>query len=456
MATLGHWQDPVFSGPYELAPLKSQYLLYHSAGALLTRVIGDAELANRLLVALAGAFMPLSFAALLRSLRRDPRLALFACLPFWSRSLVIGFLPFVTSIPMLFHALALVFRRRSRVLVGVIGVLLFYAHVSTWMIFVVIALVTGHRRMRIALVPSVVAAGIWILLGKLTLGEGTLADAGEVSRMRIGRALLAMPMWIFDVWQGHGDELAAALWWIGFLVVVFGSVRAVGRYSRRTLLFLYAPFACVLAAYLLTPWRVGAALMLNVRLAPILILFALLPTRLPRKGVTALALALAANVAGGIAAFAQCRASKTELGDLDHVLDAIPKGARLLTLSFDRNTAITHVYPWAHVGSYHRVRSGGVAGFSFSELHHWPIHYKPAEHPPVKPYATWDIDPCTFRNATDGPYYDFVLVRGPINPFAHEPRGPIFDPVVTTPPWTLYRKRAGEWLSDTDDGPCGH
>ncbi len=469
MATLRHWGDPVFAGPYELVLFKSQYVVYHLAGAAVTALVGDAELANRLLLSVAGALLPLSFRVLLRAASRDERLALFACLPFWSRPLVLGFLPFVASIPLAFYSLALVFRlsRSPKAHVAKLAfasVLLFYAHVSTWMLFVVsaaaVCAVAGRLRPLLALAPSAFAAGVWLLVGRLTLGAGSIGDGTEISRMSMGRSILAMPLWIFDVWRSHGDELAAGAWWLGFFLVAMVSVGAAARYSRRALLLLYAPFASVLFLYLATPWRMGSALMLNVRLAPILVLLALLPTRLPRRGyLTSLALSLAlfANLAGGISAFVACRAAaRTELGDLDRVLASMPGGTRLLTLTFDLGSASTHIYPWAHVGAYHRVRSGGVAGFSFTELSHWPLHYKAAERPPIKEGATWDIHPCSFRNAVDGAYYDFVLVRGRVDPFAGEPEGPVFRPLVTTGTMTLFRKEAGTWppKASLDGGPC--
>ncbi|HVH45320.1 MAG TPA: hypothetical protein VM925_23365 [Labilithrix sp.] len=469
MATLRFWSDPTYSGAYELAIFRSQYLVYHLAGAGLTAVVGDAALASRLLLVVAGVTLPLSFRALLRAAGRDERLALFACLPFWSRALVIGFLPFVASIPIAFAALALAIRlvrkpsRKGAVVLALLAVILFYAHVSTWMIFVVSAgavmLFARRARALVALVPSGVAAGAWLLLGKLTLGAGTLADASETTRMRLGRSLLAMPLWLFDVWQAHGDELAAAFWWTAFLGVVLASARAVGRYSRRMLVLLYLPFACVLVVYVATPWRVGAAAMLNVRLAPILVLLAFLPMRLPRRSAVAavaLGLAFGANVIGGLSALRECRAAKNELGDLDAVLDAMPPGSRVMTLSFDMRTRATHYYPWGHVAAYHRVRRGGVASFSFSELKHWPIHYAPAHRPPPKEGAAWDLHPCSYRNAIDGPYYDFVLVRGDVDPFASSPPGPVFRPALIAKPMTLYRKESGTWPARDvpDEGPC--
>ena len=471
MATLARWNDPVFSGPYELALFGTQYLAYPVVGAALTHLTGDGELANRLLLAFAGIGFPLSFGALLRAAGRDDRLSIFACLPFWSRPLVLGFLPFVASIPLGFYALALFFRlsrarkRRARHFLGLaaLATILFYAHVSTWMIVALaafaVAIVSRQGRPLLAFVPSGLAASVWLVLGRVTLGSGTLADPSETSRMSVTRSLMMMPRWIFDVWRHHGDELAAVAWWIGFLVAIVASARFMARCPRRALLTLYAPFACALAADLFTPWRVGAGVMLNVRLAPILVLLAFLPTRLPNRGpLAAIAIGLAsiANVAGGFTAMRESTAAVAELGDIDRVLQEIPPGARLMTLNFDIRSKTTAVFPWAHVAAYHRVRSGGVASFSFSELHHWPVQYKRSERPPPKPGTKWDYDPCAFRNATDGPYYDLVLVRGPIDPFVTRPAGPIFRPAATVGPMTLYRKEDGTWppTEGTDPGPC--
>jgi len=475
MATLRHLSDPAYGGPYELSFVRSQYLAYHFAGAALTFVTGDdAELANRLLLAITGVLFPLSFRSLLRATSRDERLAIFACLPFWSRSLVIGFLPFVASIPIAIFALALFIRdlrsRRTKKLprsfgLGVIALLLFYTHVSMWLLFVacavVLAVVTKRPRGLLLLVPSGLMAAVWFVFGKMTLGaEASIAQSGATQRMSVTRSMLLMPQWIFDVWRSHGDEIAAALWWVGFLVVALASAQSIRRFSRGALLFLYAPFVTALVVYLATPFRVGAGTMLNVRLAPILVLFALLPVRLGkgRLATGAIALVLLANVIGGITAFRECRAARRELGDIDGLLAKIPKGARVLTLTTDlRSATSTHIYPWFHVGAYHRVRAGGVASFSFSELQHWPLRYVAGDtRPPQKDRATWDFDPCTYRNAIDGEYYDFVLTRGPLNPFANDPPGPVFEPAFETAGFVLWGKTSDPKHPEThpDLGPC--
>ena len=128
-----------------------------------------------------------------------------------------------------------------------------------------------------------------------------------------------------------------------------------------------------------------------------------------------------------------------------------------MTLNFETRGHITHVFPWAHVGGYHRVHHGGVSGFSFSELHHWPIHYRPEAAPPPKKDVWWEFNPCVYRNAVDGAYYDDVLVRGDVNPFAYEPPGPVFRAVARSRDFTLYEKdETARWpeRGPIDEGPC--
>ncbi len=486
MATLRHWGDPAFSGPYRFEPLRSQYLLYHLVGALVTVVTGDAGVANKVLLAGVAALFPLSFRALLRAAGRDERLALFACLPFYSRALAIGFLPFVASMPVLFYGLALVFRQvsprtrspRRWLALAVLAFALFYVHVSAWVLFVtaaagIVVLASISRDVGVStiarraascllwLVPSGIAAGVWFRAGRLTL-EGSLSDAGEIGHMRLTRSLRALPMWVFDVWHAHGDEAAAIAWWTGFAIVAAVSVRrGLGRLPLGAVALRYVPFAAALVTFLVTPYRVGAAAMLNVRLAPALVLFALLPLRLPKKlpSVLVLVTVLVANVTGAVTALVESRRTiDEELGDLEGVLAHVPRGGRLMTLNFDLTTNVAHVMPWLHAGSYHRVENGGVATFSFSELPHWPLHFEASARPPRKPVIWWELDPCVYRNAVDGAYYDAVLVRGAENPFRDEPPGPVFREVARTNALVLYVRDPGgaTWpaWSAPDQGPC--
>ena len=103
------------------------------------------------------------------------------------------------------------------------------------------------------------------------------------------------------------------------------------------------------------------------------------------------------------------------------------------------------------------ARAGGVSEPSFSVLGHWPIHFRSAAAPPSKPEAFWEFSPCAFRNTTDGPYFDYVLVRGRVDPFADAPPGPVFMPILRESDWTLYAKVTNAESppdSAPDEGPC--
>ena len=69
----------------------------------------------------------------------------------------------------------------------------------------------------------------------------------------------------------------------------------------------------------------------------------------------------------------------------------------------------------------------------------------------------WSLNPCLYRNAEDGPYYDYVLVKGRIDPFRDAPPGPVFRLVDQVKDFRLYAKAPGEtwpaWPA-ADRGPC--
>jgi hypothetical protein len=151
------------------------------------------------------------------------------------------------------------------------------------------------------------------------------------------------------------------------------------------------------------------------------------------------------------------RAADLEIGDFDPLLAR----SRVITLNFDAHSSATHYPAWLHIAAYHRARAGGVASFSFSELHHWPVHYRPGAAPPPEE-AWWELNPCVFRNAVDGEYFDYVLVRGHVDPFADEPEGPVFHAVARSRDFTLYEKSPSasaapdRWPAKKkpDEGPC--
>lgn len=458
--------------PYVLDVTRSQYILHHLVGGLATLVIGDAVRANQVLLALLAVAWPLSLRSLLRAMGGDERIAVFGPLVFWNRALLMGFLPFVASVPLALFALASVARARAPSLRGapglaVLAIALFYTHVSMWLLFVAIAAALAafgavdrtpfdgpRSAARIAsralvgcwpILFSAVCAIVWWRTGSLAGGRAVPAPE-DIGHMRLGRAMNALPAWTFDMWRSHVDELCAVLWWSGFaLCLTLGRSRG-ARLGPWRRLHLLVPFLGAAALYVLTPFRVGAASMLNVRLAPVVTLFALLPLRLPagRKGLAPILLATAAALTADVnAATEMRRTSRAVLGDdFDGLLARMDPSARLVTLSFDQRVPGMHYWSYLFAGSYHRSRGGAVASWSFSELPHWPVHYAAGLAPPEH-FPFWLFQPCDFRHGRDGRYYDYVLLRGdaPAALFeAHE--GVQFLPVARSGVMTLLQRSA--------------
>ena len=475
MASLARLLPGGGGAPYVVDVGSSQYLIYHALGAVLTRIAGDALLANRLLLAAVAVVWPLSLRAALRAMKRDERLAIFGSMVFFNRALVVGFLPFIASIPLSLFALAALVaqleaptRRRAFVL-GLLALTLFYTHVSSFLLFALIAGVmsglTWIRLLRakaprrdallaalLPLVPSVLAAAAWWRAGSL---EGASGHVGQVNRLPLLLIIDAMPIWTFDVWASHGDEMCAVIWWAAFAVVV--AFRGETHSPPIASMMPVVPVACAAAAYLVTPFSVGAAGYLNLRLAPVVTMLAILTLR-PRRGplgdVPLAAAALAALFMAGNTLFEMRRIEHESLGDIDALLAKARPSSRLAMLNFQTRSPHANFWPYVFAGSYHRAYGGAVASYSFTELAHWPLHYAPGTAPPSRaPF--WAYAPCTYRYREDGAYYDYVLVQGHLDPFAERTPGPTFARIAHEGTFTLFAKTGGTPDDETPDrGPC--
>lgn len=449
--------------PYTVALGSSQYLLYHSVGALLTAVVKDAIVANQLLLSAIAVFWTLGMRAVLRAADKDERLALAAPLVFFNRALSMGFLPFVAAVPLALFAFAELYRKPypRPFRLGVLAVLLFTTHVSIYLLVVATAVAVVMVRGRavairaVALVPSGTLALLWWSEGSLGTGRPLQDDVG---RMGLGRTLRALFVWAFDIWQSHFDELCAAMFWAAFAVLLVSGLNRKRIFDRRDLLPL-VPFVCAFALYVATPFRVGFASMLNVRLAPVVVLLSVLALpRFPRSRVTTVAvwaIGAASILCCATSASESRRSSRELMGDFGALLDRMHVGARLVTLTFEQHAASSHFWPYLFAGSYTRARwPGSVAGWSFSELPHWSVHYASGEAPPRR-HPFWSFRPCPYRFVEDGNFYDYVLVQGDADPFAGQ-AGPPFVLAAESGVFRLFEKAVGPPApaEGGDYGPC--
>jgi hypothetical protein len=148
---------------------------------------------------------------------------------------------------------------------------------------------------------------------------------------------------------------------------------------------------------------------------------------------------------------------RDEAADFEEIVRNLPRGKKLLTLTFVNTSRYVHVSPFVHFGAYYRMRYGGIASFSFAELPHWPVQYRAGKAPPAKKIVFWDWSPCLFRNSHDGPYYDYVMARGDIDPFATAPPGPTWHAIGGAGEWRLWERDPDSWNAGSgaeDLGPC--
>lgn len=487
MMTLSHWFDPSWpdSRIYAISSRGSPYLAYHVAGALLTRVTGDALLANRLLLTAIGLAMPYATRELLVALGGDERLALFGCAAFWCRPLVIGFLPFMAAVPVTIYVLALVARQcaaptfRRAALLAASALLVFYLHLDPFFLIVAVALALnlapragapeafGERLARLParlawLAPGAMAACVWLLRAHASAGLAFMGE-GPVSFLSAEQLAAEFPVWAHGIWRSHVEEVTGAASWGLLLALAFHRQRPEPG-GLRGLLVRFVPFACAALLFALVPFRVGVARMLNVRFA-VFLLPTLLVVFRPDPGRTTdailAAVALVTACVAGHAVLQVRGAERDELAGVDALLAKVSPGARLLSLEFSRDSSFTQFPPWTKVGALHRLRGGGVASVSFAEVPHWPIHFRPELQPPQVPGRDLEWHPCEFRNSFDGPYFDYVLVRGDIDPFGYAPPGPTWRRLERAverrgPPWTLFERMAGPTAAvvSPDPGPC--
>ncbi|HWE23848.1 MAG TPA: hypothetical protein VG496_07895 [Myxococcales bacterium] len=454
IATIRHWNDPAWKAReyFTLALGRSPYLLYYLAGALLAFPLGSAERANLVLLSLIALAFPFALRSLLRAMRGDERLALFANPLFWSQSLLIGFFNYLAALPVMLWGLALAVRDaqdprpRRTALLAITAIAIFYLHLSAFLLFVPAALLASlvfGRKLRAIWWAAPVA-----LLGIVFLATSPVVHPAQVGWQAPlttvfeppGEALSNLPAALLDIWPGAKDEAVLLALILAAVLLAWPQPReADDNWSRRSVAGIWCAMAALL--YFAFPLAIGWLWQLNERYA---IAFALLAPLLLRpmrglRGAAPLLLVAAAGFFSAGTASQHIRGFTTEVDGFDGVLDAAAPGGRLIGLMYERGSAFAKFSPYLQFAAYYRARKGGVASFSFAELPQSPLRYRPENAPPPHP-PRWEWEPWRFRNATDGAYYDYVLLRGSVHPF--QPGGtPVWNVVAHSGAWTLFAKQ---------------
>lgn len=228
ISVLKNYPDFGLGQYFELHLLRTQYLAYYLLAQTLAYVTG-VTLANKILLCIAIIALPLSIVGLLRSLGRDPRLAVFAFGLTYNAHLILGFFNFLAALPLVFFGLAAAVRLREKhtvkrmVVLGVLLLSCFYMHVVPFAFLglgaTVVLIGDGLKRTAqrgLAFIPVSIAAGGW--LASTPAGRATLAAAEATDSeqrpiyVSVGQALRDLPTWLTDVLHRERDDQLLVTW----------------------------------------------------------------------------------------------------------------------------------------------------------------------------------------------------------------------------------------------------
>lgn len=480
--------DPWFAvGKYHVADFsRTQYLSWYVAVDLLTHLM-PLETANRVVLSLYALGLPLSVLALLRAHGRDPALALLAVPLVYNVFFFMGFANYVTALPLLLWALALLQRSLDRpswprvVGLAVLVLLLFYSHAQAFVLYVVLATVAvmgGSRgvhprhwwRAALHLVPALVAMAVWTSRSLILAGEaawrqghgGRNVTSTEVHFEPYDDRLRHLYEWWLDAYRDDSDG-RIALAWLGVLLatVLAGQGRAVCPETAvspwRRWLRSKVPLLLTLAtlfAYVASPVSYKWIWPISYRLIPVIALLALVTVghaRLAggvwgRRAVLLLPATLLAVFAAHTHVVKAQQFSR-EAGPVRAVVARAEPGKKLISLVYGAGSEVLNHAPMLHLGQYYVVDRGGMASFSFANFPQSPVVYPDVGGPPTFP-PRFEWTPERFDWREHGSYFDYFLIRGGGQPLAghlHE-----VELVVQDGPYRLYRKKP--WPSPPGGG----
>jgi hypothetical protein len=442
---LHSFHDPAygFDENLILALTRTQYVGYYFVGHVLAYVVG-VDIAHRLLTCLwlGGAILSMRF--LLRVLDRDERGCLFIVPLLYGPLFIVGLLPFLIGIPLLFLVvaacalqLATPSRKHSAIVAG-LSTLLCLWHVVPYAIACAGAVAMARKRIvqLWAFAPSTVICTLWLFFtdAGTQVRESIFAPA---HRLGTREAFFDAYAWVGDTFRDHSDEIV-----FGALIVLVLAGAIASFRSPRPLVrgYVFLPLTAAALYVVLARdrgfiWPLAQRFpMLVVALAIPLLAF---PSGRLGKAMTA-ALGTLAIASVVLVSVHFVRFEHREIGAFDEALDVIGPRKKVASLIFDRHSTIIHYAPFLHFGSYYQAEKGGVVMFSFAGYNHWPVDFQPGKYPPPGGPAPpmWEWWPERVSPDRDlSPYFDFVLVRGP-----GFPPSVCYTQVFDKDRWSVYQR----------------
>jgi hypothetical protein len=413
-----------------LKPYHGYYLLARALGS-----VAGADVANRILIAIAVLGIPLSLCLLLVAL--DPEKKWLSLLGFglaFSDIYFVGFAGFLLAIPCMLVSWALCVRLVRSTEVGLGPVLAMNgALLLAWLLhpFAAMLGLGGIGVLGIALTRDLRLL-TRLVAGALPMGLATLAWVlSSPVASRASRLPMVFKIEYFARTPVFGPDCAGALP-LAVAALALGVFAGCGLHAalRARARPAFAPSLLALAllgVFLAAPFAAGSVVWLDLRVAPVawLAIVAALPaawvsTRLARGAVVAAAGAALAGVLVCHVRFDR------EMAPLSNVIEAMPAGRRVLPIVADPSSAACRPFyarsgripfysPYAHFASYGIAQKGGITPFvTFHPKLRWiPLRlrdpYYEAEFSiaePFRPKALLERLPAL------APHFDVILVRG--------------------------------------------
>jgi len=419
-----------FADNYVLTLGRTQYLLYHVAGALLAR-IWSPHVANGLLIStyLSGTVLALQW--LVREIGEDERLCLLVVPLLVNVPFILGLLPFLLGVTIMFAAVAATVRYVRApspalgALVAALTLALFYSHVVPFLLFGVayVALLPWRHpkawlRMLIPWAPAAPVVLWWA--GFTTAGRvtrGVLFDLTGGSHKAFLASVTDFYRQVGDVFTDTSDRrifVAAAL------VAAAAAALWAGERPRTTSgnrAYAALPVACIVCYFALAEGH-DYVFFVAQRFAVLFAMTAIPLLRMPSGwrghavafAVTIVALTAVVNTTRHFQRF-----EAEELGDFEGALRAMTPARRVCALVYDPSSRIVRNAAFLHFGSYYQSEKGGVVMFSYAGYPHWPVDFAAGRYPPPGRPARprWEWMPERVAMTDIYPYYDYVLTRGP-------------------------------------------
>jgi hypothetical protein len=457
MRTIHSLGDPVYglSEHFVLTLGRTQYLAYYLAGSALSYVVGVVN-ANIVLMSVYLGGTVLALRDLLAALGKDERLCLFVIPLLVNVLFMLGLLPFLLGIPVMFWALAAAVRwfeqptRKRGIVLGLLALLLFYSHIFPFAIFAIgfaamfpWSRPRSWRRVVLPVLPAAAAAAWWATFtqaGRLTSGAVT----GTEERARpLDQAIADIPNWFTNVFRDDSEEriiIALSMLVVISLGIAMGER---GRPAKPAVSRYGLLLAVCIVLYFTLPGAHGYISLIYQRLPVVFALCAIPLLPMPR-GLRGQLVTVSAAAIAMVSVINTCRQfirfQLEQVGDFDAVIAAMEPKKKLCALIFESGSSLINYPSFLHFGSYYQLKKGGVVQFTYAGYAHWPVDFRPGKYPP--PHSgparlRWEWTPEQVPIEEIFPYYDYVLTRGGE-----------FNPPSGTYRLKLRRDRWSLWVRD--------